>query len=201
MKGGLPRSSPVPPDQGSWRRDPVPGESAARARARICACATNLITSGVPLTRERLAALRDAGLDAVQLSVQGVDAASSNRVAGLDCFDAKLAVAAWVRELELPLTLNVVLHRDNIDRVAEMVDLAERLGAHRLELANTQYLGWALANREALLPTRAQLDGARAVAFAAKKRLEGRHRRSLRDARLLLAIARAPAWTAGGVGS
>jgi pyrroloquinoline quinone biosynthesis protein E len=144
------------------------------AGARSLGLFTNLITSGVPLVRTRLAALRDAGLDAVQLSVQGVDAESSNRVAGLDCFDAKLAAAAWVRELELPLTLNVVLHRDNLDRVAEMIELAERLGAHRLELANTQYLGWALANREALLPTRAQLDRARAIAFAAKKRLEGR---------------------------
>jgi pyrroloquinoline quinone biosynthesis protein E len=141
--------------------------------ARSLGLFSNLITSGVPLARERLGALKDAGLDAVQLSVQGVDAADSNRIAGLECFDAKLAAAAWVRDLDLPLTLNVVLHRQNIDRVAEMVALAERLGAHRLELANTQYLGWALANRDSLLPTRSQLDRAREIAFAARKRLEG----------------------------
>lgn len=135
---------------------------------------TNLITSGIPLTRRRLDELKNAGLDAVQLSIQGVDAAGSDRVAGYPCFDDKCDVARWVNELKLPLTLNVVLHRDNIDRVSEMVALAERLGAHRLELANTQYLGWALANRDALLPTRQQLDRARAVAYAARKRLEGR---------------------------
>lgn len=135
---------------------------------------TNLITSGVPLARDRLALLQRAGLDAVQLSIQGVDAESSNRIAGLECHDAKLQVAAWVRELGLPLTLNMVLHRENLDRVADVIALAERLGAHRLELANTQYLGWALANREALMPTREQLDRARAVAFAARDRLQGR---------------------------
>jgi pyrroloquinoline quinone biosynthesis protein E len=144
------------------------------AGARAVGVFTNLITSGVPVTRERLAAIKAAGIDAVQLSVQGVDGETSRRVAGLDCFDAKLQVARWVRELDLPLTLNVVLHRDNLDRVEEMIALAEHLGAHRIELANTQYLGWALANREALLPTRSQLDRARDVASAARKRLQGR---------------------------
>lgn len=135
---------------------------------------TNLITSGIPLTRPRFERLKAAGLDAVQLSLQGVEADGSDRIAGRRSFDEKCAVARWVRELNLPLTLNFVLHRDNVDRVSEMVALAERLDAHRLELANTQYLGWALANRAALLPTRAQIDRARAVASAAKKRLEGR---------------------------
>jgi PqqA peptide cyclase len=134
---------------------------------------TNLITSGVPLTRDRLAALKAAGLDAVQLSVQGVDRASSDRIAGYACFDEKMVVAAWVRELELPLTINIVLHRDNLDRVEEAISLGERLGAHRLELANTQYLGWAHANRAALMPTRQQLDRGREVASRARKRLEG----------------------------
>jgi len=134
----------------------------------------NLITSGVPLARERLVSLKAAGLDAVQLSLQGIDADSCNRIAGYDCFDAKLVAARWVRELGLPLTLNVVLHRDNIDQVGEAVALAERLGAHRLELANTQYLGWGLANRGALLPTREQLDRGRTIAHAARVRLEGR---------------------------
>ncbi len=134
---------------------------------------TNLITSGVPLTRDRLAALKDAGLDAVQLSVQGVDRETSDRIAGYACFDEKMAVAAWVRELDLPLTVNIVLHRENIDRVKEAIWLGERLGAHRLELANTQYLGWAHTNRTALMPTREQLDRGREVAALARKRLEG----------------------------
>jgi pyrroloquinoline quinone biosynthesis protein E len=134
---------------------------------------TNLITSGVPLKRERLAELKAAGLDAVQLSVQGVDRESSDLMAGFACFDEKMAVAAWARELELPLTINIVLHRENLDRVAEAIALGERLGAHRLELANTQYLGWAYSNRDALMPTRAQLDRGREVAARERKRLEG----------------------------
>jgi PqqA peptide cyclase len=79
-----------------------------------------------------------------------------------------------VKELGFPLTLNTVLHRDNLDHVAEVIALAERLQADRLELANTQYLGWALANRAALLPTRDQLERARAVAAEARSRLRGR---------------------------
>jgi pyrroloquinoline quinone biosynthesis protein E len=143
------------------------------AGARRLDLFTNLITSGVPLTRERLVSLKDAGLDAVQLSVQDVGAASSDAIAGYRSFDEKMQVAAWVRELDLPLTVNIVLHRANIDGVTEMIALAERLGAHRLELANTQYLGWALPNREALMPTKAQLDRGRETAFVARKRLEG----------------------------
>ena len=143
-------------------------------RARALDLYTNLITSGVPLTRARLEGLAKAGLDNVQLSVQGVDAESSDRVAGYACFAEKMDAACWVKELGLPLTLNIVLHRDNLGRVAEAVDLAERLGADRLELANTQYQGWALPNRDALLPTQAQLDLARVVAGEARARLEGR---------------------------
>jgi len=142
--------------------------------ARALDLYTNLITSGIPLTRERLARFRQLGLDAVQVSVQDVVAPASDRIAGLRSFDRKLAVARWVKELGFPLTLNVVLHRDNLGRVEEVVALAESLGADRLELANTQYLGWALLNRPALLPTRAQLDRARRTAAEAKQRLKGR---------------------------
>lgn len=135
---------------------------------------TNLITSGIPISRERLARFRELGLDNVQVSIQDTVATASDRIAGHRSFDRKLVVAGWVKELGFPLTLNTVLHRENLDRVAEVIALAERLGADRLELANTQYLGWALANRQALLPTRAQLDRARAVAALARRRLRGR---------------------------
>jgi pyrroloquinoline quinone biosynthesis protein E len=134
----------------------------------------NLITSGVPLSRERLAALRANGVDHVQLSVQDADEASADRIAGYASFAHKLEVATWVKAEKLPLTVNVVLHRDNLDRIEAIIALAERLGADRLELANTQYLGWALANRDALLPTREQLDRAFAVASEARARLLGR---------------------------
>jgi PqqA peptide cyclase len=144
------------------------------ARARAAGLYVNLITSGVPLTRERFAGLCEAGIDHLQLSVQDADAANADRIAGYASFAHKLEVAAWVKAAGLPLTVNVVLHRGNLDNIAAILALAERLGADRLELANTQYLGWALANREALLPTREQLDRAFAAASAARERLLGR---------------------------
>jgi PqqA peptide cyclase len=134
---------------------------------------TNLITSGIPLTLERLRGFRTLGLDNVQLSIQDVEAAASDRIAGLRSFSRKLEVARWVKSLGFPLTLNVVLHRHNLDRTPEIIALAEALAADRLELANTQYLGWALFNRPALLPTPEQLERARAVAAAARDRLRG----------------------------
>jgi len=135
---------------------------------------TNLITSGLPLTRERLAGLKTRGLSSVQVSLQDSRAPDSDRIAGRDAFEQKLTVCGWVKDLGLPLTLNVVLHRHNLGRTAEIIALAEELGAERLELANTQYLAWALANRDALLPSQAQLDEAREVAKAAKERLKGK---------------------------
>ncbi len=135
---------------------------------------TNLITSGIPATRERLARLRDLGLDNVQISVQDVAAAGADRIAGRHTFERKLRVARWVKELGLPLTLNIVLHRENLGHVEEMIAFAEELSADRLELANTQYLGWALVNRKALLPTAEQLAQAREIAAAARERLKGR---------------------------
>jgi pyrroloquinoline quinone biosynthesis protein E len=142
--------------------------------ARALDLYTNLITSGIPCTRERLAGLKARGLDNVQVSIQDVRAPESDRIAGLLSFDKKLEVARWVKELGLPLTLNTVLHRENLDRVDEIIALGESLDADRLELANTQYLGWALVNRRALLPTREQLGRAREVARAARERLRGR---------------------------
>ncbi|MFH8983925.1 pyrroloquinoline quinone biosynthesis protein PqqE [Streptomyces varsoviensis] len=122
---------------------------------------TQLVTSGVGLTAARLAALTDAGLRSVQLSVQHADAAASDRIGGRRSFADKERAAAVVRDAGLPLGLNVVLHRANLDAVDALIDLAEDWGAERIELANTQFYGWALENRAALLPTRAQLDRAR----------------------------------------
>jgi pyrroloquinoline quinone biosynthesis protein E len=144
------------------------------AAARAVDLYTNLITSGVPLQRARLARLRDLGLDAVQVSIQDVRPEESERIAGHRSHARKREVAGWVKDLGLPLTVNTVLHRGNIDRVPDVVAMAETLGADRLELANTQYLGWALVNRGALLPTRAQLDRARLAAADARARLRGR---------------------------
>ena len=152
-------------------RDDLP-ELVAAARAHDLY--VNLITSGIPADGALLSRLVEAGLDSLQLSVQDTDATGAAWIAGRDALPGKLATAAAARALGLPITLNVVLHRGNIGRTADFVALAERLGAERLELANTQYLGWALANRDALLPSRAALAEAREVAEEARARLRGR---------------------------
>jgi PqqA peptide cyclase len=144
---------------------------AARARERDLY--VNLVTSGVPLERKRLAQLAPS-LDHVQLSIQDADPAGSDRIAGSVAFEQKVRVAAWIKELALPLTLNVVLHRENIGHIDDVIAMAERLDADRLELANVQLVSWALRNRAALLPTASQIERARSVATAAKRRLEGR---------------------------
>jgi pyrroloquinoline quinone biosynthesis protein E len=134
---------------------------------------TNLITSASGLSSRRAELLRAAGLDHVQISIQADERALSDRIAGTPSFERKLAAARLVKKLGWPLTLNVVLHRHNIDRLGRILDLAAELGADRIELANTQYYGWAQRNREALLPSRAQLERAEAVARAARERLRG----------------------------
>ena len=127
-----------------------------------------LVTAGTVFTKDKLANLRDQGLDSAQLSVQDSDPKNSDFIAGVPSFDKKMAFASWCHELDLPLTLNVVLHRLNLDHIDDILAMAKEIGAHRLEMANTQYYGWALENREALLPSAEQLDRARAAAKQAK---------------------------------
>jgi pyrroloquinoline quinone biosynthesis protein E len=140
------------------------------ARARRLGMYTNLITSGIPLSAARLAPLVDAGLDHVQLSIQDADATGADLVAGIRAHDRKLAAAALVRDAGLPLTVNVVLHAGNVARIPAIAALAVRLGADRLELAHTQYYGWGLRNRAALLPSAAQVAAAGAAATEAHHR-------------------------------
>jgi pyrroloquinoline quinone biosynthesis protein E len=135
---------------------------------------TNLVTSAIGLSRPRAEALREAGLDHVQVSIQADEPVLSDRLAGISSFDKKMEAARLVKELGWPLTLNVVLHRQNIDRIGAILDRVEELEADRVELANTQYYGWALRNRAALLPSRAQLERAEEVTRAARERLRGR---------------------------
>src|SRR5215475_1254760 len=142
--------------------------------AREAKLYTNLITSGIGLGDDRVRELREAGLDSIQLSFQSDESSLADEIAGARAHKHKLGVAARIREVGLPLSLNVVIHRRNIDRLPQMIDLAEALGAERAELANVQFYGWAFHNRAALLPTRGQVKRARDIAAAAKTRLAGK---------------------------
>jgi PqqA peptide cyclase len=135
---------------------------------------TNLITSGAGQAIARLEAMSDAGLDHVQLSLQAADAANADRIGGLAGGHAtKLDFARRVVALGLPLTVNAVIHRANIGEVARLVSLAVDLGAKRVEVAHTQYQGWASTNRAALMPSREDVDASIAAVEAARERYRG----------------------------
>jgi len=135
---------------------------------------TNLITSGVTLTRDRLEKMAKLGLDHVQLSIQDVDPANAERISAYKGGAAKKhEVAKWVREIGLPLTLNAVVHRHNIESLPAIIDYAVEMGAGRLEVAHTQYYAWALKNRAALIPTREQFMKTVKYVDEARERLKG----------------------------
>ena len=124
---------------------------------------SNLITSGIGMTEARIAALKKAGLDHIQLSFQDSSREMNDFLSSTRTFELKSKVAALIRQYEYPMVLNCVLHRLNIDHVEEILELAERMGAEYVELANTQYYGWAWLNRAHLMPTREQLRKAEAT--------------------------------------
>jgi len=146
------------------------------AAAREVGLYTNLITSAAGITEARLGQLKAAGLDNIQISFQADQESPANRIAGAAMHRVKLTAARLARAEGFPLTVNVVLHRDNIDRLAEIIVLAEELEAERLELANVQYYGWAFRNRAALLPTRGQIAAAAVIVAQQTKRLLGQMR-------------------------
>ena len=144
------------------------------AIARDAGMYTNLITSALGLTRTRAEQLHDVGLDSIQISFQAHEAVLADAIAGTKAHHKKVAAARIVRELGFPLTINAVLHRATIDSIEDIIALAEQLDAQRLELANTQFYGWAFRNKEILLPTRTQVQAAECKALAAKQRLLGK---------------------------
>lgn len=144
------------------------------AHARSTGLYTTLVTSGLGLTRVRAERLKQAGLEHIQISIQDSDPVVAERIAGVRSVKHKQIAAALVRELGFAFTINVVLHRANLDRIAEIIDLAAELGADRLELANTQYYGWGLRNRSTLQPTRDQVERSRETAERAMQRYRGR---------------------------
>ena len=135
---------------------------------------SNLITSAVLLTKDKLRTLADAGLCHIQISFQGNEPAVADRVAGMkDAHAKKIEVAHWARELDLPLTVNAVMHRQNLHQLADIIQMAVDLDADRLEVANVQYYGWALKNRAALMPTLQQIEETNRIVEEAEVRLKG----------------------------
>ena len=157
------------------------GEPAARrdlleitAAAHAAGLYTNLITSAVGITADTMRRLAETGLDHVQISIQDSEPASADHIAGYEgAFARKRALAAEVVGLKLPLTINAVMHRANIDRVGDMVALALALGASRVEIAHAQYYGWALKNRAALMPSAEQVRHAAAAVEELRRRHHG----------------------------
>jgi pyrroloquinoline quinone biosynthesis protein E len=124
---------------------------------------TNLLTSGVGLTEPRIKALKEAGLDHIQLSFQDSTRELNDFLSSTKTFELKRKVASLIKAYDYPMVMNCVLHRHNLPHVGTIIELALEIGAEYLELANTQYYGWAMLNREHLMPTREQLQTAEAV--------------------------------------
>ena len=146
------------------------------AGARSAGLYTNLITSGVGLNESRLQALVDAGLDHIQISFQDSREEAANWIAGAKAHAHKIELSRVIRKHKIAFTVNLVVHRQNLDHLEEMIAFIEQLNPERVEIAHTQYYGWALANRAALMPTREQLVKALAIIGEAEKRLSGRMR-------------------------
>ncbi len=144
------------------------------SHARQLGYYSNLITSGYGLTEERIMALKTAGLDHIQVSIQASSADLSDHLAGTKSFEHKKQVAHLVKKHGYPMVLCVVIHRENIHQMADILAMAEELGADYLELANTQYYGWAHVNRNALLPTKEQFAAAENIAQAFKEKVAGK---------------------------
>jgi len=144
--------------------------------ARAAGLYVNLITSGLPMDEAKLASLVEAGLDHIQLSFQGADAETGEEISNSKSHAQKLRVLGWFRQHRIAVTLNFVIHRRNIQQIPAMLEVAEASCATRIEFANVQYYGWAFANRENLLPTRAQLDESLTRIQHAQERLKGRIR-------------------------
>ncbi len=158
------------------------GEPAARRdlpelvqAARQAGLYVNLITSGVGFTESRLDQVIEAGCDHIQLSIQDVTSDGAELISNSKgSLERKLKFGAWVRERSIPLTLNAVMHRLNLDRLEETFELALEMGARRIEIANVQYHGWAFFNKDMLMPTLEQSDRTNQIVADAKKRLAGR---------------------------
>lgn len=141
------------------------------AEARQLGFYTNLITSGVGLTEVRIASLKKAGLDHIQLSFQDSTQEMNDFLSSTKTFELKKKVAALIKKYDYPMVMNVVLHRHNIPHIDKIIEMALDLGAEYLELANTQYYGWAMKNRAQLLPTREQLVEAEAIVNAYREKI------------------------------
>ncbi len=142
--------------------------------AREAGLYTNLITSGIGLTQRRLAELDEAGLDHIQLSLQGTTPEMADEIGGYKGgFARKMQVAAWIGEIGFPLTLNAVLHRRNLHQLPRAIEMAVEMGARRIEVATVQFHGWAMRNRDSLMPTREQATEATRIVQEARLRLKG----------------------------
>ncbi|MCK5828676.1 MAG: pyrroloquinoline quinone biosynthesis protein PqqE [Methylococcales bacterium] len=144
------------------------------AHARQLGYYSNLITSGYGLTEEKIIQLKDAGLDHIQISIQASTQELNDHLAGTESYKTKKQVARLVKKHGYPMVLCVVIHRENIHQMTQILEMAEELGADYLELANTQYYGWAHTNRDLLMPTIEQFDKAESIAQAFKEKVEGK---------------------------
>ena len=158
------------------------GEPAARRdltnlikAARDADLYVNLITSGIGFKQSRLEEVIEAGCEHIQLSLQDVDSEGAELISNLKKgLERKLEFASWVRTHSVPLTINAVMHRLNLDRLPQTIEMAIEMGARRLEIANVQYHGWASFNKNILMPTQEQSDRTNQIVLEAREKYHGK---------------------------
>ena len=137
---------------------------------------SNLITSGVGMNEDRVRRFKEAGLDHIQISFQASNEELNNYIGGTDSFQHKIEMAHVVKEYGYPMVLNIVIHRQNIDQIEDILEMTIALKGDYVELASTQYYGWSKINADHLLPTRAQLARAEKIAHEYQERMNGKMR-------------------------
>lgn len=137
---------------------------------------TNLITSGMGLTEQRIANLKQAGLDHIQISFQASDSVVNDALAGSKhAFEQKYEMCRLVKKYDYPMVLNFVIHRHNIDQIDQIIELCLELNADTVELAICQFYGWAFLNRQGLLPTQEQLIRAERITNEYREKLKAQN--------------------------
>ncbi|EPQ3848287.1 pyrroloquinoline quinone biosynthesis protein PqqE [Acinetobacter baumannii] len=137
---------------------------------------TNLITSGMGLTEQRISHLKQAGLDHIQISFQASDPVVNDALAGSKhAFEQKYEMCRLVKKYDYPMVLNFVIHRHNIDQIDKIIELCLELNADTVELAICQFYGWAFLNRQGLLPTQEQLIRAERITNEYREKLNAQN--------------------------
>jgi MoaA/NifB/PqqE/SkfB family radical SAM enzyme len=115
-------------------------------------------TNGAYLTAENCARLKELGVKAVQVSLDGASRETFNRMRVRGDFDKTLEGVRNLRAAGVPIEINYSPTRFNAHEIGAAVDLAAELGAYSFYTGRTMYTGNAVKTWHKLAPTDAQYE-------------------------------------------